>query len=91
MKFVSYQDELKKIWRDNVAATKSAVLEGETDVRGSIAACARNNHNCKGYTIIGLHKLVCICYCHTHQFITKIPVWNSNSHSIKRRNNIIGS
>jgi hypothetical protein len=92
--FVSYQDELKEIWRDNVAATKSAVLEvqgEEADVSDSILICVRNNHNCKGYIIIGLHKLVCVCYCHNHQFITKIPEWNNISHSIKRRNKIGGS
>ena len=74
MTFVSYQDELKEIWRDNIAATKSAVLKGEEeDVSDSIEVCVRNNHNCKGHVIIGLHKLVCVCYCHNHQFITKIP------------------
>ena len=29
MTFLSYQDELKQIWRENVAARKSAVLKGE--------------------------------------------------------------
>jgi len=76
--FVSYQDELKEIWRDNVATTKSAVLNGEdADISDSIAICVRNNHNCKGHVIVGLHKLVCVCYCHHDQPIIKIPVRNS--------------
>jgi hypothetical protein len=83
--FLSYQDELKQIWRNNVAATKSTVLKDEeVDISDSIAICIRNNHNCKGHVIIGLHKVVCVCYCHNHQFITKIPErTNNNSHGKK--------
>jgi hypothetical protein len=43
--FVSYQDELKQIWRDNIAATKSAVLTDEVEeknVSDSVLVCVRN-------------------------------------------------
>ena len=30
-KFVSYQDELKGIWKENVAVTQSIVLDAETE------------------------------------------------------------
>jgi hypothetical protein len=90
--FVSYQNELKEIWRNNVAATKSTVLnDGEVDISDSVVVCIRNSHNCKGHIIVGLHKLVCVCYCHNSQFITKISEWNSVSHGNKRRNKIRGS
>ena len=45
MTFVSYQDELKQMWIDNVAATKSAVLTDqveETNVSDSVSVCVRN-------------------------------------------------
>lgn len=91
MTFLSYQDELREIWRDNIAATKSAVLKDEeVDISDSIAVCIKNNHNCKGYAIVGLHKIGCVCHCHNHQLITKIPEWNSSC-SIKRSNKIRGS
>jgi hypothetical protein len=90
--FVSYQVELKEIWRNNVAATKSSVLsDEEADISDSIAVCIRNSHNCKGYVITGLYKIVCVCYCHNHQFITKIAEWNSISCRTKRTNKIRGS
>jgi hypothetical protein len=85
--FVSYQDELKQIWRDNFAATKSAVLTEEVEeanASDSVLMCVRNNHSCKGYVNTGLAKLVCVCYCHNHQFITKIPECNSSCTSKRR-------
>jgi hypothetical protein len=66
---ISYEEELKNIWVDNLIATKSHVLEDDGKSY-SILICAENNHDCNGYSIVGLTKHKCPCLCHIRsQFI----------------------
>jgi hypothetical protein len=101
--FLSYQDELKNIWSENVAFTKSSVLEYKDDNSAYTDECINSAEfhakelliqklrTSKRRSIESKNIVIGLNTRGGLQFITKIPNWNNNSSSgSKTRNKLRG-
>jgi hypothetical protein len=96
MTFISYDEELKEIWRDNIAFTKSRVLEyiddnsAYTDTDEFINSAEfqtakklliQKLRRSKRRSIESKNIVIGLNTRGSLQFITKIPEWNNNNSS----------
>lgn len=105
MTAIYYEDELKEIWRDNIAFTKSRVLEyiddnsaytdeftNSAEFQTAKELLIQKLRTSKRRSIESKNIVIGLNTRGSLQFITKIPEWNNNSSGSgsKTRNKIGG-